>query len=80
MASTVAWCTSRDAGVARNGAAKLELVNVAGRVVFRRDVGEMGIGEHTVEMAKDTHLPAGVYFVRLRPGTDEKSERVTILE
>jgi hypothetical protein len=49
-----------------NGAeARLELIDVAGRVVSRRDVGELGGGSHVVTFAPDRPLAAGLYWVRL---------------
>jgi hypothetical protein len=45
--------------------ATLEVVSVSGRVVARRDVGELGAGEHVVELAGGARLSPGVYWIRL---------------
>ena len=48
------------------GAAILELLDIAGRQLARIDVGAMGPGRHQVRAAEA--LPAGLYIVRLAQG------------
>lgn len=48
-----------------NEAAKLELFDVTGRQVAMRDVGSLGPGQHVVDLADASHLPAGSYLIRL---------------
>jgi len=47
--------------------ARLEVVDLAGRVVLTRDVGSFGPGSHTVDFA-GARLAAGVYLMRLTEG------------
>jgi len=61
-------------------AARLDLVDVAGRVMVSREVGPLGAGVHTVILAQGRHMSPGLYFVRLRQGANMKTVRVTVLE
>ena len=45
--------------------ARLELVNVAGRIVGSMDLTGFGPGRHTVDFAEGRRVPAGTYFLRL---------------
>lgn len=64
----------------RAGAARLELLDVAGRAITVCEVGHLGPGAHTAALSPGGHVPPGLYFVRLRQGTDERVVRVTLLE
>jgi hypothetical protein len=46
-------------------AANLEVFDLRGRRVVRREVGSMGAGEHRLIVADARELPAGIYLVRL---------------
>jgi hypothetical protein len=46
--------------------ARLEVVDVAGRRVLAREVGELGPGDHALELARPGLLAPGVYWVRLK--------------
>jgi len=59
--------------------ARLELLDVAGRVMMSRQVGELGRGQHTLELAPERALPQGIYFVRLRRGADEARSRAAVI-
>jgi hypothetical protein len=59
--------------------ATLEVVDVAGRRVWSREVGEMGPGEHHVSLADGSRLAIGIYFVRLTQGAHVATARVTLL-
>jgi hypothetical protein len=48
--------------------ATIEVVNVAGRRIARRDVGALGAGEHVIELAGDDRPAPGVYWIRLAQG------------
>jgi hypothetical protein len=48
--------------------ARLELLDVAGRRVAGREVGSLGAGEHFETLRPDTHLPSGLYWLRLSQG------------
>jgi hypothetical protein len=45
--------------------ARLDLVDVAGRIVRSREVGALGPGHHVVSLARGGTLAPGVYFTRL---------------
>src|SRR6185295_7174798 len=45
--------------------AQLELVDVAGRVVFRRDLGAPGAGRHEIDLSGETAPGPGMYWLRL---------------
>jgi hypothetical protein len=59
--------------------ASLELIDVRGRVVARREVGALGEGSHSVAL-EGSSRSAGIYFVRLKQGSRSASERVVVLE
>lgn len=48
------------------GPATLELFDVAGRVVARREVGSLGAGTHRIALSEGGTLEPGLWFVRLR--------------
>jgi hypothetical protein len=50
------------------GRAILELLDIAGRRVFRRDVGALGVGRHVVRVDDGSQLAPGVYLIRLKSG------------
>ena len=62
------------------GHATLDVVDLSGRQVARRDVGLLGAGRHTVAMDEGRPLAAGVYFVRLTQGARQATARVTVLK
>jgi hypothetical protein len=45
--------------------ATLELMDLAGRRVWSREVGAMGAGSHTVRVDEAAGLPSGIYLARL---------------
>jgi hypothetical protein len=58
--------------------ARLELVDVAGRLITRREVGALGPGPHSVEMKWGGVTP-GVYWLRLMQNDREAARRLTVL-
>lgn len=62
------------------GAARLDLLDVSGRVVWTRDVGSLGVGRHTVNLADPRAVAPGVYWVRLTQGPNQRNARVTVLD
>jgi hypothetical protein len=58
--------------------ASLEVLDVTGRRVMKREVGSMGAGSHAVELESQSVRP-GLYFVRLRQGPSILTARVTLL-
>ncbi len=60
--------------------ARLDLVDVGGRRVLGLEVGALGAGRHTVNLAAAGHLAAGLYLVRLTQGPNVRVTRVMVLE
>ena len=58
--------------------ATLELIDVAGRRVARRDVGELGPGPHELAFDKP-RLKAGLYFLRLIQGAEVLNARAVMM-
>jgi hypothetical protein len=50
------------------GRGRLEVMDVAGRRVFRRELGGLGAGRHTLALDASRTLRAGVYLIRLTHG------------
>jgi hypothetical protein len=61
-------------------AARLELLDVAGRSVVARDVGALGPGAHAVNLAEQTPVRPGLYFVRLKQEAKARVARVVVLQ
>jgi hypothetical protein len=57
--------------------ASLELIDVRGRRVFRRDV--LGAGSHVVDLAGETKLAPGVYVIRLVQGDRVQRQKVAVI-
>jgi hypothetical protein len=47
------------------GSARLDLIDVTGRVRLTRDVGTLGAGRHVVPLGLAASVPAGIYWLRL---------------
>jgi hypothetical protein len=60
--------------------ARLEVLDVMGRLVTRRDVGSLGAGSHVVDLAAGRTLAPGLYLVRLRQGGNARVTRVAVTE
>ena len=60
--------------------ARLELIDVAGRRVAARDVGALGAGVHSLDLAEGARIRPGLYFMRLSQGANEQVRRVTVIE
>jgi hypothetical protein len=60
--------------------ARLELIDVKGRVIAWRDVGALGAGRHVVDLARERRLAAGVYLVRLTQGGQQRTTRAVVLD
>jgi hypothetical protein len=61
------------------GAAQLDLLDVAGRIVESRDVSSLGPGRHVVALSRDARLAAGVYVLRLSQDGRTVSDRVSVV-
>jgi len=59
--------------------ARLDVLDVAGRVVVSQDVGGAGPGEHTMELGDRASLAQGIYFLRIRQGGSEARTRLVIV-
>lgn len=59
--------------------AVLDLLDVQGRCVRSRAVGSFGAGEHRVRFEQPEELGAGVYWIRLRQGTEQRVLRAVVL-
>jgi hypothetical protein len=63
----------------RAGAVKIELVDIAGRSIERRDLGILSAGRHETQIVPAANLASGVYLLRLAQGANTVSRRVTIV-
>ena len=61
-------------------AARLELLDVAGRRIAVREVGTLGPGFHSVSFRTAIGLHPGLYMVRLTQGTRTQVRRLVVLE
>ncbi len=61
------------------GPATLELYDVQGRIVLRREVGSLGVGPHRMKLDARGTLPAGVYAIRLRQGEHQALVRAVVM-
>lgn len=59
--------------------ARLDLVDVAGRQVFSREVGSLGRGEHVVRVSGAQPLAPGLYLVRLTQGGRSLTAKVVAI-
>jgi hypothetical protein len=59
--------------------ASLELVDVAGRTIVRRDLGSPGPGRHEASMGTGAITAPGVYWLRLSQGGRSVSSKVSII-
>jgi len=59
--------------------ASLELFDMAGRSLERREVGGLGAGTHTLEMGTRRTLASGIYLVRLSREGQQAQRRVAIV-
>jgi hypothetical protein len=65
--------------LANDTPAVLEVLDLAGRRVMRRDVGGLGTGRHIVPLAAARRLAAGVYVVRLHQAGRTLSARGVVV-
>jgi hypothetical protein len=59
--------------------ARIDLVNVAGRLVMSKEVGDRGPGRHTVPLDLQRKLDAGVYFLALTQNGKTLKAPVTVV-
>ena len=58
--------------------ATVELIDLAGRPVLHRTL-ESGTGRHVFRLARAGEVPAGIYFLRLSHGGEQRTRRCTVL-
>jgi hypothetical protein len=66
--------------LASPAAAALELFDVAGRRIVRRELGSFGAGHHALALGAGPGLAPGLYLVCLRQGTNTRVTRVVVLK
>jgi hypothetical protein len=60
--------------------ARLELVDVRGRMIATRNVGSLGAGRHAVNLAAGLKLRAGIYLLRLTQGGLQRTMSAVVLD
>jgi hypothetical protein len=60
--------------------ARLEMLDLAGRLVQARDVGSLGPGQHVVQLGHGARVPPGIYMLRLVQGEEIRRARAVVLE
>jgi len=58
--------------------ARLELLDVAGRALVTRQVGAMGPGDRSIDLAGRS-MPPGIYFIRLTQAGTQVRARIAVL-
>ncbi len=61
-------------------AARLELLDVAGRRIAAREVGSLGPGRHALDLVEGRGLAPGLYLVGLRQGPNVRVARAVVLK
>ena len=60
--------------------ARLQLLDVSGRRVLEREVGSLGAGRHTLNLAEGRRVVPGIYWLRLVQGANQRTARVAVIE
>jgi hypothetical protein len=60
--------------------AELELYDLTGRRVSARDVGTLGPGEHSLQLAADMRISPGMYWLRLSQGSERSTARIVVAD
>lgn len=60
--------------------ARLEVLDIAGRRIVIREVGELGPGNHVLNLAEGRSLAAGVYMVRLTRSGHSLTARAVVVQ
>ena len=63
----------------REGAATMELLDLAGRRVLDHEVGQLGRGRHVFRLDSGAHMAPGVYWLRLRQGAEQALTRAVVM-
>lgn len=59
--------------------ARLDVLDIGGRRVLERDVGSLGIGDHSVRLNGPGELDPGVYLVQLRQGRETLTVKAVLI-
>lgn len=59
--------------------ARLEMLDLAGREILAREVGDLGVGNHVVNLSEGRTLAPGIYLVRLTRGARSLTVRAVVL-
>ena len=65
---------------AKSEPARLEVFDLRGRLVLRRDLSGLGAGRHTISLENGVRLAAGVYVLRLTQGNQVAHVRGVMLD
>jgi hypothetical protein len=60
--------------------AELDLWDVRGRRVVAREVGSLGAGRHTVNLAESRRVATGIYWVQLVQGANRQRKSLAVIE
>ena len=63
----------------KEGAATMELLDLAGRRVIDREVGQFGRGRHVFRLDSGLRMAPGVYWLRLRQGAQQALTRAVVM-
>ena len=69
-----------DVALPSAGAARLDLMDVMGRRVASRELGELGVGRHSVDLSAGQRFAPGVYMLRVTQGAEARVARVTVVD
>jgi hypothetical protein len=64
--------------LANSALARLDVLDLKGRVVYQRDVGSLGPGDHTV-VWQGASFGAGVYWIQLQQGATTRRVKGIVL-
>jgi len=59
--------------------ATIDLLDLAGRRVIDREVGGLGVGRHVLRLDSGERIAPGVYWLRLRQGTQQALARAVVM-
>ena len=63
----------------KEAAAKLELLDVSGRVVTSRDLGSLGPGSHRTRLELTRGMGAGIYWVKLSQAGETRTLKCVLM-
>ena len=66
--------------LADDGPARLEVIDVSGRLIASQSVGSYGAGRHEISLDLGERLRSGIHFVRLTQSGHRVTTRLTVLE